>query len=262
MITAASTFCFNCASSTRVRRRSAASRFDSGSSSMRLTSSSTGVAPKLFRTPLSCRLATHLSPSGVRLYRSCCPPQRAKLRKCGTPCGRGLDHLTSLGGRFRADDRVKLAGAAGFEPANAGTKNRCLTTWRRPSRRSHVRERRGLYPARRDLEGEMGCLQQLRYRALMTEPGIRDFHAHLYYDAEEVEQAKQLAAAAQARFPVAVGHFHLRPVGPHPRGSCQLTVPTSLFGDLAQWLVLNRWPLTILANANIVEYIAIHSLHI
>src|SRR5918993_550902 len=26
----------------------------------------------------------------------------------------------------------KLAGAAGFEPANAGTKNRCLTTWRRP----------------------------------------------------------------------------------------------------------------------------------
>src|SRR6187551_3655419 len=28
----------------------------------------------------------------------------------------------------------RLAGAAGFEPANAGTKNRCLTTWRRPSR--------------------------------------------------------------------------------------------------------------------------------
>ena len=25
-----------------------------------------------------------------------------------------------------------LAGAAGFEPANAGTKNRCLTTWPRP----------------------------------------------------------------------------------------------------------------------------------
>ena len=25
-----------------------------------------------------------------------------------------------------------LAGAAGFEPANGGTKSRCLTTWRRP----------------------------------------------------------------------------------------------------------------------------------
>jgi hypothetical protein len=26
-----------------------------------------------------------------------------------------------------------LAGAGGFEPPNAGTKNRCLTTWRRPN---------------------------------------------------------------------------------------------------------------------------------
>jgi hypothetical protein len=27
----------------------------------------------------------------------------------------------------------RLAGAGGFEPPNAGTKNRCLTTWRRPN---------------------------------------------------------------------------------------------------------------------------------
>lgn len=27
----------------------------------------------------------------------------------------------------------EMAGAAGFEPANADTKNRCLTTWRRPT---------------------------------------------------------------------------------------------------------------------------------
>lgn len=29
--------------------------------------------------------------------------------------------------------RYGLAGAAGFEPADAGTKNQCLTTWRRPN---------------------------------------------------------------------------------------------------------------------------------
>ena len=28
---------------------------------------------------------------------------------------------------------LKLAGAAGFEPANGGIKSRCLTTWRRPN---------------------------------------------------------------------------------------------------------------------------------
>ena len=30
----------------------------------------------------------------------------------------------------------RLAGVAGIEPANAGTKNRCLTTWLHPSRRA------------------------------------------------------------------------------------------------------------------------------
>ena len=30
----------------------------------------------------------------------------------------------------------RLAGAPGFEPGNGGTKNRCLTTWRRPNPRN------------------------------------------------------------------------------------------------------------------------------
>jgi DOPA 4,5-dioxygenase len=96
----------------------------------------------------------------------------------------------------------------------------------------------------------------------MAEPTIRDFHAHIYYDPEQVEQAKQLAAAAQARFPVAIGHFHLRPVGPHPRGSCQLTVPTELFGDVAQWLALNRGGLTIFAHAETGNDLADHTQHV
>lgn len=96
----------------------------------------------------------------------------------------------------------------------------------------------------------------------MSEPSIRDFHAHIYYDPEQVEQARVLAAAAQARFPIAVGHFHLRPVGPHPRGSVQLTVPRDLFGDVAQWLTLNRGPLTIFAHAETGNDLADHTEHV
>ena len=96
----------------------------------------------------------------------------------------------------------------------------------------------------------------------MTEPGIRDFHAHIYYDPEEVDRAKQLAAAVQSRFPVAVGHFHLRPVGPHPRGSVQLTVPTDLFGDVAQFLALKRDGLTIFAHAETGNDLADHTQHV
>jgi aromatic ring-cleaving dioxygenase len=96
----------------------------------------------------------------------------------------------------------------------------------------------------------------------MTEPAIRDFHAHIYYDAHEVERARQLAAAVQARFPVAVGHFHLRPVGPHPRGSVQLTVPRDSFGDVAQFLALGRGGLTVFAHAETGNDLADHTEHV
>ncbi len=96
----------------------------------------------------------------------------------------------------------------------------------------------------------------------MAEPSIRDFHAHIYYDPEEVELAQQLAAAVQARFPVAIGHFHLRPVGPHPRGSVQLSVPSALFGDVAQFLALNRGPLTIFAHTETGDDLADHTEHV
>jgi len=96
----------------------------------------------------------------------------------------------------------------------------------------------------------------------MDEPSIRDFHAHLYYDPANVELARQLAAAVQERFPVAVGHFHVRPVGPHPRGSVQLTVPTHLFGEVAQFLAINRGPLTVFAHANTGDDLADHTAHV
>ena len=109
---------------------------------------------------------------------------------------------------------------------------------------------------------EVGVRRARGYTAPMTQPSIRDFHADIYYDPDEVEQAKRLAAAAQERFGVAVGHFHLRPVGPHPRGSVQLTVPTALFGDVAQWLALNRDGLTIFAHAETGEDLADHTQHV
>ena len=108
----------------------------------------------------------------------------------------------------------------------------------------------------------MGSRRLSRYTAHMAEPSIRDFHAHIYYDPEKVDRAKQLAAAAQACFGVAVGHFHLRPVGPHPRGSVQLTVPRELFGDVAQFLALNRGGLTIFAHAETGDDLADHTEHV
>lgn len=91
---------------------------------------------------------------------------------------------------------------------------------------------------------------------------IRDFHAHIYYDPDQVMKARALGDAAQERFGVPVGHYHLRPVGPHPRGSVQLTVQPQQFGEFAQWLVLNRGDLTIFAHANTGEDLADHTRHV
>ena len=79
---------------------------------------------------------------------------------------------------------------------------------------------------------------------------IFDFHAHIYFDPEDVERARALAAAASERFNLSVGHFHLKPVGPHPRGSCQLTVQPAEFGAFAAWMALNRDGLTIFAHTS------------
>jgi DOPA 4,5-dioxygenase len=91
---------------------------------------------------------------------------------------------------------------------------------------------------------------------------IRDFHAHIYFDPEQIGEAQALAREAQALFRVPVGHFHLRPVGPHPRGSCQLTLLPEQFGEFAQWAVLNRKGLTIFAHAETGEDLADHTDHV
>ncbi|QNM82692.1 DOPA 4,5-dioxygenase family protein [Sphingomonas sabuli] len=96
----------------------------------------------------------------------------------------------------------------------------------------------------------------------MTEPAIRDFHAHIYFDADDVGRARALGTAAAERFGIPVGHYHLAPVGPHPRGSVQLTVPPALFGDVAAWLALNRAGLTIFAHASTGDHRADHSNHV
>lgn len=84
----------------------------------------------------------------------------------------------------------------------------------------------------------------------MPQPVIENFHAHIYFEPAEIEAAKALAEAVRQRFGVMVGHFHQRPIGPHPRGSVQMTVPTERFGEVATWLAVNRAGLTIFAHAS------------
>ncbi len=79
---------------------------------------------------------------------------------------------------------------------------------------------------------------------------IKDYHAHVYYDAASKETAARLRAEVEARFEVTLGRWHDRPVGPHPRWSYQIAFETEIFGSLVPWLALNREGLVIFVHPN------------
>ncbi len=91
---------------------------------------------------------------------------------------------------------------------------------------------------------------------------ITGWHAHVYFDAEKKEAARALCEAAARRFGVAMGRMHDDPVGPHPMGSCQLSVPPDAFAEIIPWLALNRGELTVFAHAETGEHLADHTRHV
>ena len=74
----------------------------------------------------------------------------------------------------------------------------------------------------------------------MTERHITGYHAHVYFDATTIGQARALCEAAAQRFGAQMGRVHEAPVGPHPDWSCQLAFGPDTFASLVPWLALHR----------------------
>lgn len=78
---------------------------------------------------------------------------------------------------------------------------------------------------------------------------ISYYHAHLYYtDEQGLAAARELAGQAERQFPLRVGRFHEKQVGPHPLWSCQLSFAPEEFGRIVPWLALNRGSLDIFVH--------------
>ena len=91
---------------------------------------------------------------------------------------------------------------------------------------------------------------------------IENFHAHVYYDTDTRAVALKLCEAAGSTFGVKVGRMHDNPVGPHPRGSCQLTIGKEQFDKVMPWLILNRGKLTVFAHAQTGHALKDHTDHV
>ena len=79
---------------------------------------------------------------------------------------------------------------------------------------------------------------------------INGYHAHVYFDAATLDQAKALCQQARDRFSLNMGRVHETLVGPHPSWSCQLAFPPEQFADVINWLSLNRRGLTVFVHPN------------
>lgn len=88
-----------------------------------------------------------------------------------------------------------------------------------------------------------------------------DYHAHVYFDAGTVAQARALVAAAGQQLGVQVGRVHEKEVGPHPRWSCQLAFSRAQFDAVIPWLDSQRNGLDVFVHGVSGDDLADHTTH-
>lgn len=84
----------------------------------------------------------------------------------------------------------------------------------------------------------------------METTDIKDWHAHVYFDAPSRDAAWALRERIEKAFDIDMGRFHEKAVGPHPRFSYQVRFRNDQFATLIPWLTLHRGALTIFVHPN------------
>ncbi len=90
---------------------------------------------------------------------------------------------------------------------------------------------------------------------------IAGYHAHIYFDAETIDKARDICVRCRDTFGVAMGRVHEKPVGPHPDWSCQLAFAPDIAGDVLGWLALNRDGLAVLVHPDTGDDLKDHTDH-
>ena len=87
------------------------------------------------------------------------------------------------------------------------------------------------------------------------------YHAHVYFDEATADQAEALCVALWRACHVGLGRMHRKPVGPHPRWSCQVSFDAKDFDDVVAHLRANREALSVLVHPLMGDALEEHSTH-
>ena len=88
------------------------------------------------------------------------------------------------------------------------------------------------------------------------------FHAHLYYELDQIDVAQKLAKEVSDKFNVPVGRVWDKPVGPHPIGSCQISLDQENYPKVIDWLKENRGIVDVFIHAQTGDDYADHTDHV
>jgi len=85
---------------------------------------------------------------------------------------------------------------------------------------------------------------------------IKGYHAHVYFDANTINQARTLCELAAQLFALKMGRVHER-----PDWSCQLAFGPELIGEVLPWLALNRKGLVVFLHPDTGDDLLDHTEH-
>lgn len=66
------------------------------------------------------------------------------------------------------------------------------------------------------------------------------FHFHIYFERIDKGKAEEIIEKIRLLDDLSIGRMWDKPVGPHPIGSCQITVPKESFASMVEWFQLHR----------------------
>ena len=75
------------------------------------------------------------------------------------------------------------------------------------------------------------------------------YHFHLYFDNTEIDVLKRVLKKLEVFDKIEIGRIREYPVGPHPTGSCQITVQLGDFEKMLSWFLFERDGLDIFIHA-------------
>jgi aromatic ring-cleaving dioxygenase len=77
---------------------------------------------------------------------------------------------------------------------------------------------------------------------------IREYHAHVYFDAGSREKATELRNRVEQQFTARIGPLRDGPAGPHLSDQYSIAFDAEQFATLVPFLMMNRMGLTLLVH--------------